>query len=216
MVPDYPVARSLKTPRAAAIAGIVFAIILTVVLVLLSLARLSPPTTAEDWLTSREITLALSLVPFAGVAFLWLIGVVRDRIGASEDRFFATVFLGSGLLFVALLFVAAGIGQGVLEDIERTRSGSMSDAIELCRRISAALLHTYAMRMAAVFVISTSTIGLRTHFMPRWLAFSGFLIAGVLLLGVGVTRWLELLFPAWVMLFSLDTLYASFKRGSAS
>jgi len=216
MGPDHNVVRSLKTPRAAAVAGIVFAIVLTVVLVLLSRVRPSPSSTAEDWLTSGEANLVLSLVPFAGVAFLWLIGVVRDRIGASEDRFFATVFLGSGLVFVALLFVAAGIGLGVLEEIARGRSGSMSDTLELCLRISGALLHTYAMRMAAVFIISTSTIGLRTHFMPRWLAFSGFLIAAVLLLGVEVTRWLELLFPVWVMLFSLDTLFVSFKRGKSS
>lgn len=33
----------------------------------------------------------------AGIAFLWFIGVIRDRSGAHEDRFFATVFLGSGL-----------------------------------------------------------------------------------------------------------------------
>ena len=80
-------------------------------------------------------------------------------------------------MFVAPLFVAAGIVQGVLEDAAGARAGSMSDTFELCRRISAALLHTYAMRMAAVFMISTSTIGLRTRFMAEWLAFSGFLIA---------------------------------------
>ena len=48
--------------------------------------------------------MGLYLVPFAGIAFLWFIGVVRDRIGEREDKFFATVFFGSGLLFVAMLF----------------------------------------------------------------------------------------------------------------
>ena len=42
--------------------------------------------------------MAVNLVPFAGIAFLWFIGVLRDRLGALEDRFFATVFLGLGML----------------------------------------------------------------------------------------------------------------------
>jgi hypothetical protein len=48
------------------------------------------------------------LAPFSGIAFLWFIAVVRNLIGAREDRYFATVFLGSGLLFVAMLCVATG------------------------------------------------------------------------------------------------------------
>ena len=40
----------------------------------------------------KSVRLALNLLPFAGIAFLWLIGVLRDRMGAQEDRFFATVF----------------------------------------------------------------------------------------------------------------------------
>jgi hypothetical protein len=71
------------------------------------------------------------------------------------------------------------------------------------------------MRMAAVFMVSTATIGLRTRFMPRWLAISGIVIAVILLLGVELSRWVEVLFPLWVLLFSLDTLVESFK-GRAS
>ena len=58
--------------------------------------------------------LALNLVPFAGIAFLWFMGVVRDRLGSNEDRFFATVFLGSGLLFLAMLFTSAAIAGGLI------------------------------------------------------------------------------------------------------
>ena len=53
---------------------------------------------------SGLIRLSLHLVPFA-VAFLWFIGVVRDQLGNVEDRLFSTVFLGGGLLFLAMLFV---------------------------------------------------------------------------------------------------------------
>jgi hypothetical protein len=59
-------------------------------------------------------------------------------------------------------------------------------------------MHTYAMRMAAVFTISTATIGLRTGFVPRWLGFSGYAMAVILLLGVDLTLWVEVLFPFWI------------------
>ncbi len=63
------------------------------------------------------MAVSLNLVPFAGIAFLWFIGVLRDRIGEREDRFFATVFLGSGLLFVAMMFVAVAVAGAACDRI---------------------------------------------------------------------------------------------------
>lgn len=202
---------ALRTPRAAAIAGVVFGVLLTVILVLLRLAAQSEQSGTHQWLSNAGVAWAPRLVPFAGIAFLWLIGVVRDRIGQREDRFFATVFLGSGLLFTAMLFVASGIAAGILADAAEAQAHASMETWELDRKIAAVILNSYAMRMAAVFMMSTATIGFRTRFMPRWLVFSGLLIAIVLLLGIDVTRWVEVLFPLWVLLFSLDTLVASFK-----
>ena len=211
--------RALRRPRAAAIAGVVFALLLTAVLVLVRLAARYEPGAAGAWLTAasrtRLVALALHLVPFAGIAFLWLIGVVRDRIGQQEDRFFATVFLGSGLLFVAMLFVAAGVMAGLLADAAAAPSGAPNEFWGLGSRIAAVVIHTYAMRMAAVFMISTATIGLRTGFMPRWLGFSGYAIALVLLLVIDVTPWVEVLFPLWILLLSVDTLVVSFRGDQA-
>jgi hypothetical protein len=121
----------LRTPRAAAVAGIVFSLLLGTALVLIRVSVPSDPAEAGSWLTdpSRRaaVALALNLVPFAGIAFLWFIGVVRDRVGQHEDRFFATVFLGSGLLFIGMLFVAAAVGGGLLSDpaIEGGRAPSL-------------------------------------------------------------------------------------------
>jgi len=204
--------RSLRTPRAAAIAGVLFALLLAAALVLVRLATPSGPEDAGVWLADprrrRMIVLALNLVPFAGIAFLWFMGVVRDRIGQREDRFFATVFLGSGLLFVAMLFVASAVTAGLLAGLA-VRGGAVEDVSGFGRRIGAVVLHTYAMRMAAVFTISTATIGFRTGFVPRWLVFSGYVIALTLLLAGGITAWVELLFPLWILLLSLDTLVKS-------
>lgn len=157
------VRRSLRTPRAAGIAGIVFAVLLTTALVLLRIAARS-----QAGLTNAKLVMVPHLVPFAGIAFLWFIGVVRDRIGEREDRFFATVFLGSGLLFVATLFAASGVFSGVLANVTSTPPVAPMEALVLNQNIAAVILHMYVMRMAAVFTISTATIGLRTGFLPRW------------------------------------------------
>jgi len=217
MEPNTSVTRSLRTPRAAGIAGVVFALLLTVALVLIRLAVPPEASDAGAWLADpgrkRQVVLALNLVPFAGIAFLWFIGVMRDRIGQREDQFFATVFLGSGLLFIAMLFVASAVTAGYLAI---ARTGAAGGVEGLGRKVGALVLHTYAMRMAAVFTISTATIGLRTGFLPPWLGFLGYAIALILLLAIDVTRWVELLFPFWILLVSLDTLVESFAgaRGS--
>ena len=215
---DELMSGSLRTPRAAAIAGVLFALLLTTTLTLIRLATPSDAGEVSAWLIdpsrNRMIVLALELVPFEGIAFLWFLGVVRDRIGQREDRFFATVFLGSGLLFVALLFVASAVTAAFLGELA-ARSGSPKDVSGFGRRIGAVVLHTYAMRMAAVFTISTATIGVRTRFIPRWLAFSGYAIAFVLLLVAGIAPWVELIFPAWILAFSLDTLSRNLGEGRA-
>ncbi len=102
-------------PRAVAISGIVFAVLYMVSLVLIRIAVPADPTEPGLWLADPSfrswVRVALDLVPFTGIAFLWFMAVLRNRIGVLEDRFFATVFLGSGLLFVAMLFAAVS-GRG--------------------------------------------------------------------------------------------------------
>ena len=211
MEPDAAVTRALRTPRAAGIAGVLFAVLLTTALVLIRLAVPSDPSDAGAWLgdpgRKHQVVLALNLVPFAGIAFLWFIGVMRARIGQREDQFFATVFLGSGLLFIAMLFVSSAVTAGYLAVAQ---AGAAGGAAGLGRRVGALVLHTYAMRMAAVFTISTATIGFRTGFLSPWLGFPGYAIALILLLVIDVTPWVELLFPLWILLLSLDTLVENF------
>src|SRR5262245_54222417 len=216
---DQQMSRSLRTPRAAAIAGVLFALLLVATLTLIRLA--TPPDAGEvgAWLNdpsrNRMIVLALELVPFEGIAFLWFVGVVRDRIGQREDRFFATVFLGSGLLFVALLFVASAVTAAFLGELA-ARTGSPKDVSGFGRRVGTVVLHTYAVRMVAVFIISTATIGFVPVSSRSGSAFSGYAIALVLLLAAGITPWVELIFPAWILLLSLDILIKSLGEGRAA
>ena len=148
---------------------------------------------------------ALSLMPFAGIAFLWFVGVLRDRIGDREDRFFATVFLSSGLLFVAMLFVGAAVAGGFFAGATSPGAPGASTLV-LGRRVSAILLNVYSMRMGAVFMLASLNIARRTGFMSRWLIVAGLVIAPVLLVTAGTVAWVELLFPAWILALSLDVL----------
>jgi hypothetical protein len=210
------VTQAIRTPRAAALAGIAFSVLFAITLVLVRTAVPTDPEAAEQWLSdgSRHDTLllGLGLVPFAGIAFLWFVGVVRDRLGEAEDRFFATAFLGSGLLFVGSLFVASAVAGGLIVAAEKNADTILaSGAWEFGRETTYELMVVYAMRMAAVWILSICTILLRTRLAPRWLVASGYAIAVVLLLTAGSFAWVELLFPAWVMALSLHVLVTSFR-----
>ncbi len=195
----------LRTPRAAAIAGIVFSLLLSASILLVSLANRSEGGTP---LARQALLLGLNLVPLAGIAFLWFIGVVRDRIGQFEDRFFATVFLGSGLLFIAMLFTAAAI-VGSLVAVSRSPADPL---ILFGKQIIYAVMNTYTMKMAAVFMISTSTILLRTAVLSRWLAYTGYAFALVLLVTLTLWEWIMLLFPLWIFVLSIEILVTSLRE----
>ncbi|MFF3613017.1 hypothetical protein [Streptomyces sp. NPDC002580] len=193
--------KRLATPRAAGAAGVVFAVLMAAAIVLVRIALPGGEDGANLDAGQRSgIRTALELVPFAGIAFLWFMGALREQAGRAEDRFVATVFLGSGVVFVATLFGAAAAAGTVLGE-GRQQGPSFGS------HFAYALLTTYAMRMAAVFIITTSTIGRRLGVFPRPLVVVGYL-AGLTLLvaGTGVP-WSELVFPAWALLLSLNILW---------
>jgi len=201
----------LKTPRAAAVAGVAFSVLSIVSLVLIHLSTPANPGKAGAWLNDparrTAVDVALNLVPFAGIAFLWFIGVIRDRVGRHEDRFFATIFIGSGLLFVGMFFVAAGIEGGIITgESAKSFGSSASGTLVLGRDVTSALVNIYAVRMSAVFTLTTVTIARHTKIVSRWLTYTGLVVALVLLVGTGISVWVELLFPAWILALSVDVL----------
>ena len=200
----------LKTPKAAAIAGIAFSLLLLLILWLLRTSIPADPLEPGAWLATdtRAVAVALNLVPFAGIAFLWFIGVLRDRLAQFEDRFFATVFFGSGLLFLAMLFAAAAvIGAVVLVASISAPDELMNSAtFRFARAASYIIMNVYALKMAAVFMISTSTVVIRTGIAPRWIAFLGFALALMLLIGSFFVSWSFAVLPFWVFLISIYIL----------
>ena len=210
-------AERLRAPRAAAIAGILFAVLLITSFVLLRRSIPADPLEAGAWLetNANSVATALNLLPFAGIAFLWFIGVLRDRLGDREDRFFATVFLGSGLLFLAMLFMSAAMVGGLI--IAYTADPSRivgSTTFTSARAIAYEVMNIYAVKMAGVFMIATSTLALRTGFLARWIAWLGYAVALLLLLSSRYIEGILLVFPLWVLLISLYILIDNLRRPS--
>jgi hypothetical protein len=204
----------LKTPRAAAIAGIIFSTLtVSYQLLIWNSIPSNPLAPALDLLKhAKTLSLAMNLVPFAGIAFLWFIAVVRDHLGKLEDRFFATVFLGGGLLYVAMLFASAAIAGGLIQALgSAPEKGIHSDAYLVARIEIYHLTTIYATKMAATFMTTTSTISKHTAFVPRWMVFLGYALALLLLLSAGSIPWSPIMFPLWVFLISLDILMARFR-----
>jgi len=205
----------LKTPKAAAVAGILFSILIVVIFWLLRRAIPENPLEPGAWLATseRSVRFALNLVPFAGVLFLWFIGVLRDRLGIHEDRFFASVYLGSALLFLAMLFVSAAVIGAILLVFTANPNEMINSAtFHVARALAYNLVNIYAIKMAGVFMFSTSTVIIYTHMAPRWIALIGFALALVLLLGSYYIPFSIALLPLWVMLLSIYVLFDNLRR----
>lgn len=140
-----------------------------------------------------KIRIAAILIPFAGVTFLWFIGVVRDGFGRFEDKFFASVFIGSGLLFLAMAFVASAVGVALSTSHGfGTDPGAHADVVAFGQVLMTTLTKTYALRMAAVFMFLLATIWLKTSLMPRWLVFTTYGLAVALMISADISMWLAL------------------------
>ena len=196
---------TLKTTGAAAVAGIVFSVLLLTSQLLVWVSIPPDPTAPASELArhSREVGIAVTLLPFAGIAFLWFIGVVRNHLGELEDRLFATVLLGSGLLYVATMLVGGAVAGALVTVLGRMPESIASSGVYAFGRATIYLITRICMnKMAAVFMMSTSTIFMRTRLIPRILALLGYAMALVLLLMVGSVNWAAAVFPLWVALIS--------------
>ncbi|MBR0774763.1 hypothetical protein JQ543_15545 [Bradyrhizobium diazoefficiens] len=199
----------LRTPKAAAIAGVVFSLLLFAVFILMRHSVPRDPLETGAWLHTgaTNVVIALNLVPFAGVAFLWFVGALRDKLGAREDQFFATVFLGSALLLLAMLFAAAAVVGAIILAFHAAPEVLVNSAtFHFGRGLAYGMINIYVVKTACVFMVTTSTIGVYTGFTPRWLAYGGYAVAAALMVGSYFFDWSLLVFPVWVMLVSISIL----------
>ena len=173
--------RRLETPRAAGVAGLVFSVLFVVSMVLIRERPASGSSAAQiaDFYlrhdAGRVALVGIYLVPVCRDRFPLVHRRYQDHLGEREDRFFATVFLGSGLLFVGMLFAASACAGALLVSVKfQDQPPPDANTFLLARALGFAFLFIFAVRAAAVFMLVASTIGLRTGFCPRWLVVVGY------------------------------------------
>lgn len=203
---NSPNPHPLTTPRAAALAGVLFALLFGTALILIRTALPAGAEEGAQWLDSgsHRMRIAAILMPFAGIAFLWFIGVVRDGFGRLEDKFFSTVFIGAGLTFLAMMFVSTAIGAGLAASSRDVVDAvAHAEVATFGQMVLITLTKTYALRMGAVFMISLATIWLKTGLMPRWLVIVTYVLALGILFASDFSMWMTLAFPVWVLIVSV-------------
>jgi MFS family permease len=212
---DRKIQRRLTSPRSAAVAGIIFSLLMMTSLTLIAFLA-GPENIDPDWIAAwaKRSTMALSLVPFAGIAFLWFTGVMRDRLGEREDRLFSTVFLGSGVIFVVILFIWAASFAAILRIYEAADSIpalAESQALLFAFAFKEEIIRNYGLRMAGVYMLSIGTLWSKTGVVPRWLSILTYVVAIAFLLFAGTTIWFLFVFPGWVLLVSAYILVLNYR-----
>ncbi|MCP4166221.1 MAG: hypothetical protein GY759_10050 [Chloroflexi bacterium] len=210
------VQREARSPRSAALAGILFSLLIGASMILLGTGAVVDPTEIDgEWLEAQSSAAAvvLVLIPFAGIAFLWFTGVMRDLLGELEDKFFATVFLGSGIILVVMMFVWTS-AFGAMFGTYQALGGVSNDFGVYIYAISFAneIMGSYFLRMASVYMLSIGSLWTRTKVVPRWLTVVTYIVAVPFLLFAGALGWARFLFPAWVLMVSIFILILNFRH----
>lgn len=205
----------MASPRAASLAGVLFALLFATALVLLRSATPDAPEMQVELSgdAATRISIAVWIMPFAGIAFLWFLGVLRDTFGEREDKLFSSAFLGSGILFLAMVFVATAIAGALLTTVDAGYDPGSTEAI-IARAIMLQIVNVFALRMAAVFMLSLGTLWLRTGALPKWVTFLTYAVALVLLFVVSYSAWVTLVFPVWAFAISVLLLVRSYRKPS--
>lgn len=199
--------------ESAAAAGVIYAILGATAMILIR--SIPPPSSSEaewiEWIADasnrRSLFIALSISSISAVAFLWFVAVVRRRIGELEDRFFATVFLGSALVHVALWLV----GMSILAAPAMLNTGDSPmgwEVFQLAEGTAIGILLVAGPRIQAVFVASTSTLFLRTRVVPTWLSYLGYAIALVMFVVPIVSTPMGIGLPVFVLVASVTILFS--------
>jgi hypothetical protein len=209
------VRREVRSPRSAALAGILFSLLMaTSMLLLRAGAIIDPAQIGPQWVEagSAAASVVLVLVPFAGIAFLWFTGVMRDLLGDREDKFFATVFLGSGIILVVMMFVWAAAYGAIFGTYQALADVLTNfDIFVYATTFTNQIMGNYLLRMAGVYMLSTGSLWTRTSAVPRWLSIITFIVALSFLLFAGALRWARLIFPVWVLLVSVYILILNYR-----
>ncbi len=156
------------------------------------------------------VLVGLYLMPFAAIAFLWFAVALRMWLARStsgaEDALFSNVQLVSAIIFIGLFLVGAAASTVLAVSIEFADYPVDPGTARQFPQFGSALVLVFAMRMAAMFVFTTSTIARRNRSLPVWFIWTGYLVGLFLLLSATLSRLLVLVFPVWILVLSVILL----------
>ncbi len=156
------------------------------------------------------ILVGIYLMPFAAIAFVWFAVALRMWVAQSSSRpqdvLLSNVQLVSAILFVGLFLAGAAAFTVLAVTVEM--SGGQIEPITARQfpQFGAALFVVFGMRMAAMFVFTTSGLARRHSALPPWFIWTGYGVGLFLLLSASLNRFLVLLFPVWVLTLSVILL----------
>jgi hypothetical protein len=160
----------------------------------------------SDESSRRVLVVGLYLVPFAGMAFVWFVVALRMWIEASRASrrsvLQSNLQLVSGIIYIATLF-AGGAAYAVIGASVELGGSDVDPAAAREFPVYGQLLFVFALRIGAMFVITTCSIGSRARILPRWFALSGYAVGVLLLVSPSFQRGLVLVFPVWLLALSL-------------
>jgi hypothetical protein len=160
---------------------------------------------SDATLARRLAVVGLYVMPFAGIAFIWFVVSLRTWIAASAegvDILISSVQLVSGIVFVAMFFAAGACWAAIPAAVEIEGEPIPALVSEL-PKLGDTILFVFGMRMAAMFIFTTSTLANKHHILPRWFIWLGYAIGLFLLLSVSFSEWLAMVFPVWTLVLSI-------------
>ncbi|MGD8807529.1 MAG: hypothetical protein PVH65_16870 [Chloroflexota bacterium] len=202
--------QEVRSPRSAAVAGIVFSVLMFAVMIVtrgLASEQVSEVTGERLELWTDAAKFAMGTVPFTGIALLWFTGVVREHLGEREDRFFSTIFFGSSIILVAMFFVwgaTIGASFSILNSAaDRTVN---NDILIFGFTFMDQIIGNFTLRMAGIYMLSIGTIWTKSGAMPRWLTILTYLVAAGFLFFANTVKEARFIFPGWVLIVSVYIL----------
>lgn len=200
-------ARAFTAPRAAGVAGILSALLLVLSAVLIRTGLHGPPTAAlltrgSGAIDDGRVQAGLMLFPYVAITFIWFMAVIRSQFANPANDLFGTVFITTGVLFLASLLVACGLGLSVM-DLRVSRPPASGAALFMGGGAVYQLLFLVAPRMAGAFILITANLMRRVGLMPRWMVVISILTGLFLLFTVRRIDWSVFFLPGWMAMVSV-------------
>jgi hypothetical protein len=126
---------------------------------------------------------------------MWIAASARHISELSSN-----IQLVSGIIFIAVFFAAAAANASTAAAVQYSSSPFSPTAARLLPQFGQTLTFVFAMRMAAMFIFTTSNIGRSARILPRWFLYFGYVVGVFLLLSAGYRSLFVLAFPIWMLL----------------